>query len=657
MLGKNMISIRFKIHLLIAVFFAWSALACHAAGFQNVKVKVSPDNEISNPVPSVFAYGGNIWWIPSIFSAGVAQRILGMQRLGMTRISLGDQILTYATSREDLQRRLDAYPLNDFLRQYAQSGGRVLFILDGVPLWVSSNKSTRTFPNPDQKIFRMSPPADFEEWSKVVEMIVRHFNGKLGLNAYYESWNEPNWYYLGTTEQYHKQYYHSVLGARRADPRALIGGPGISEFLGVGTRGDPQGTEAEKRGMAKRYLEQRFAFRQFLDYASRTPIPELGLKKLPVDFFSWHSFYIDPTNYYRLVVPAIRSALGAAGYRTDTPLINTEWNIAAVPPYPEGNLNATEVGAAFVATSLLAMHETKMDDQIFQMYVDPGVSGYLGGTLTQSGIPRANFNAFRLFSLLKGQEIRVNTSDPWIKSAAFRDGTNIYLVVATFVPTPKMATETARIQSALQNAEFSKSIAAAELIGKQGLPEPFASKAREISQQNQRILREISEKAAVWKHGITLEIELSGMRTANGKITHYLIDSKHSNIYRDLPKAEKFLADRHGQIQQELSEELVTRLQDDGLPKDAAEHLRTLSKRQRPARELLAATPPAKREAVLKTLQQISRKANSLYNETILEIENWPSARLHEQTLSWPRSGNLQITSEPYAVHLFVLPQ
>ena len=652
-----MISIRPNVHIIIAVFCGCFALACRGAELLNVKVTVSPSNTISAQTPNVFGYGGNIWWIPSIFGAGVAQRILGMQRLGITRISLGDQILTYATSREDLQRRLDNYPLNEFLRRYTKSGGRVLFILDGVPLWVSSNKSTRTFPNPDQKIFRMSPPADFEEWSNVVETIVRHFNGKLGLNAYYESWNEPNWYYLGTTEQYHKQYYYSVLGARRADPRALIGGPGISEFLGVGTRGDPQETEAEKRSIAKRYLEQQFAFKQFLDYAGRTPLPELNLQRLPVDFFSWHSFYVDPTSYYGLAVPAIRSALGTAGYSANTPLINTEWNIAAVPPYPEGNLNANEVGAAFVATSLLAMHETKVDAQIFQMYVDPGVSGYFGGTFTQSGIPRANFNTFRLFSLLNGREVQAKTSDSWVKSVAFRDGTNIHLLVATFVPTPKMATETVRIQSALQNSEFAKSIAAAQFIGKQRLPEPFASKAREISERNQKALREISEKAAAWKQGITLEIELSGMPAASGNITHYLIDSKHSNIYRDLPKAEKFLSDRQKQIQRDLSEEFVTRLQEAGLPKTEAERLGTLSRNQRSAKELLAAAPPAKRETVLKTLQHISREASKRYSATILEIENWPSARLHEQTLSRPMSGNLKVASEPYAVHLFVLPQ
>ena len=38
-------------------------------------------------------------------------------------------------------------------------------------------------------------------------------------------------------------------------------------------------------------------------------MPELGLKRLPVDFFSWHAYYVEPSAYYRQVVPAIRSAL------------------------------------------------------------------------------------------------------------------------------------------------------------------------------------------------------------------------------------------------------------------------------------------------------------------------------------------------------------
>lgn len=643
-----------------AIVAACSALSCHGARGPEVRVEVSPGNAAGDQAPKVFGYGGNIWWIPAALEAGVAQRILGMESLGLTRISLGDQILTDAASMEDLRRRLENYPLNDFLRLYTKAGGKVLFILDGVPVWASSNKSTQKLPSPDQKIFRMSPPADFEEWSRVVETIVRHFNGKLGLNAYYESWNEPSWYYLGTTEQYHKQYYHSVLGARRADPGALIGGPGASEILTVGTRGDPQGTDAEKLRLTRRFHDQGYAFVQFLQYASRTPVPELGLKKLPVDFFSWHAYYVDPTNYYRLVVPAIRSALAQAGYPVNTPLINTEWNIAPEPPYPEGNLNATEVGAAFVATSLLTMHKAKVDGQIFQAYVDPGEAGvYLGGMFTQTGIPRANFQAFRLFSRLKGRELQTRTSDPWVNSAAFEDDANVYLMVAAFVPTPKMTANTVPIQSALTNEEFTRSVAAsaAQLIGRKELPEPLASKARQIGEHNKKIMDDATRKAASWKDGLTLEIELSGIRAAPRKVTHYLIDSIHSNIYRDLPKAEKLLAGLQGKLQREVPMKLLSRLQSAGVARETAERLLAASGNESAVGKVMSGMPADKREEVTRTVREISMEARNSFSEAMREIENWPSARLHEESLSWPSSGNLKITSEPYAVHLFVLPK
>lgn len=649
-----------RAHTHVACILAAIAACVSPAGMrasaQNVKVEVVTGESGADRVPRIFGYGGNIWRIPEVFGAGIAQRILSMNHLGITRISLGDQVLTDATSLEDLQRRLDNYPLNEFLQRYAKAGGRVLFILDGMPRWVSSNKSDRTFPNPDQKVYRMSPPDDFNGWSRVVETIVRHFNGKLGLNAYYECWNEPNWYYLGTTEQFHKQYYYSVLGARKADPRALIGGPSVSEFLGVGTRGDSE-RQANKAALAKLSLEQQFAFRRFLSYAGKTPVPELGLNKLPVDFFSWHSFYIDPTIYYQMVVPAIRAALVAAGYPGNTPLIDTEWNIAAVPPYPEGNLNANEVGAAFVATSLIAMHETGVNAQIFQMYLDPGVEGYAGGTFTYSGIPRANFNTFRLYSMLKGRELKTRSSDPWVKSVAFHDGKNIYLMVATFVPTTKMTAETVRIYSALSNAELAKSIAAAGAAGGSGVPEPLAGKVREAGERNKKLLDEIRQKAVAWKSGLTLDIALSGGRAPNGPVAHYVIDSQRSNIYRDLAKATQLLAQRREQIRRELADGLGTRLQSAGVSQDIAERIRSQAQDPRRGANPLAAVPADKREGVAKVLQQSAQEALARYSEALREIENWPSAQLHQEAATWPSSGNLRIRSEPYAVHLFVLPE
>lgn len=255
------------------------------ASTPSVKVKMSVDTHGAKSPPSVLGYSGNVWYIPNAFEAGVADKILGMNRLSIARISLGNQIFADATSFDDLEKRLNNYPLDEFLRRFSAAGGRVLFILEGTPRWLSSEKSTKKISGPDVEAFRMSPPQDYREWSRVVEAIVRHFNGKLGLNAYYECWNEPNYYYRGTPDEFFKQYYYSVLGARKADSHALIGGPSVSEILTVGTAGTKQDTPQDKLQLLTRFLEQQYFFKQFLDFSSRTPIPELGLKRLPVDFF------------------------------------------------------------------------------------------------------------------------------------------------------------------------------------------------------------------------------------------------------------------------------------------------------------------------------------------------------------------------------------
>jgi hypothetical protein len=185
-----------------------------------------------------------------------------------------------------------------------------------------------------------------------------------------------------------------------------------------------------------------------------------------------------------------------------------------------------------------------------------------------------------------------------------------------------------------------KSLAAAQLLGKKPLPEPFAGKAREIGERNQKALQGASAKAAAWKNGITLELELPGIR-GGSDIRHYLIDSRHSNIYPDLPKAERFLAERHRRMQQDLSDTRV-----------AAD-----ARARKPGTDLLSAVPADKRDAAAKVLVRTSQEARGQFGDMLREIENWPSARLHEDTVKWPASGNLRIASEPYAVHLFVIPQ
>lgn len=625
----------------------------------SVSVKMAVDARGVKSPPSVLGYSGNVWRIPEVFEAGVADKILGMNRLSIARISLGDQILAEATGLDDLEKRLDNYPLDEFLRRYTAAGGRVLFILDGVPRWLSSDKSIIKVQGPDQEAFRMSPPQDYREWSRVVEAIVRHFNGKLGLNAYYECWNEPNYYYRGTPDDFFKQYYYSVLGARKADSRALIGGPSVSEFVGVGTAGTKQDTPQDKLRLLTRFLEQQYFFKQFLDFAGHTPIPELGLKRLPVDFFSWHSFYIDPTTYYQAVVPTIRRALVVAGYPEATPLINTEWNIAAVPPYPEGNINANEVDAAFVATTLISMHETGVHGQAFQMFVDPGTEGYFGGTFSNAGIPRANFNTFRLFSWLSGKEVPVQTTDPWVKSVAYSDGKKAYLLVSTFVPTVKMMEETLKIRSTLENAVFSKALLDGKhvesLMKGKPLPEPLTKTAARISEAKKAYLHDYAQKAESWRNGLELNIELAGAKHGPEKVERYLIDAEHSNVYKDIGRAEKLLMQKTMQLRERsMNQKIMAGMQQLGLAQKDIERFRLEMRSSKSVQGALWVVPPEKRSGVKQIFEDAYRELHAGYKEALEEVENWPSARLHRETVTWPSNGNYKINVEPYSVQLFV---
>lgn len=634
---------------------------CIAAGLapasaQAVRVDVDASTTIASEAPRSFGFSGNVWVVPPSFDVAVGSRTLGMPTEGITRVSLGDSILEHATSLDDLRKRLEQFALNDFLLGYAARGGRVMLILDGTPLWLSSNSDTSRVEGPNQPRFRMSPPRDYRGWSDVVQAIVQHFNGKLGLDAYYEAWNEPSYYYYGTTGQFMQQYYYSVLGARRADPKALVGGPGTSEFLGAGTAAAPQDL-ADAVRLLTLSLQQRFFFRQFLEQAAATPVPELGLARLPVDFFSWHAFYFDPARYYGVVVPYVRDALEQAGYPRSTPMLTTEWNIAPLPPYAEGDINANHVDAAYVAASLIAMNEAGVEGQSFQMYMDPGVDGYYGGMLTSAGIARANFHAFSLFAGLRGRQVSVTTGDPWVKATAFVDAGKAYVLVASYVPTRKMIANTEGLADFLANRDLEQQIVGAnqvQALASGQLPEPFAS-AVAAADQATRARVEAAVDRASQRTETTIELGVSGLlgfEPAN--VTRYLIDSKHGNVFPDLAAANSLLA---ASLTPPEGEEawLQGVLAGAGMTPEESAVLVPALQAGTPLDQVLAQFPADRRDAVMQALRDVVDAVVQRYVAGLAEVDKMPSAQMDVTRFSWPAAGALTVTSEPHSVQLFVL--
>ncbi len=93
---------------------------------------------------------------------------------------------------------------------------------------------------PYSKIFTgwAYPPKDYNKWRELVYQWVKHSVERYGKKEveswYWEVWNEPNGYWKGTQQEYHKLYDYAADGLKRALPTARIGGLDIAGTSSTG---------------------------------------------------------------------------------------------------------------------------------------------------------------------------------------------------------------------------------------------------------------------------------------------------------------------------------------------------------------------------------------------------------------------------------------
>ncbi|MGH1454770.1 MAG: GH39 family glycosyl hydrolase [Paracoccaceae bacterium] len=380
----------------------------------------------SNATARVFAFGGGVWRVPKVMR--LAEPTLeALGHGGTTRAALAWELLAQAKSPEHAAQLLQSYPLNAFLKNHAAKGGTVIITLDATPLFLAMDRSAKQLA--DGPAWAKSPIASEQGWADLTTVIVRHFKS-LGINAIYEVWNEPDHALRGSVKDYIRLYRATTLGARRADPRARIAGPAVSDWMSVTSDG-------------RRFVAD------FIAGAAQTPVPQLGLNRLPVNALTYHSFNRVPGEHHARVMADMRALMQAAGYKMP-PVYNTEWNIAAEPPYPEGDLNGVFPNAAHIGATLIAMANAGLRGQVFQMMVDPGGDGYHAGVLTAAGTPRAAYHAFALARpLAAGQLHRVETDSAVVTAMASKRGNKTHVLVAVFPPTDLMLIRNAMEETAM----------------------------------------------------------------------------------------------------------------------------------------------------------------------------------------------------------------
>jgi xylan 1,4-beta-xylosidase len=271
------------------------------------------------------------------------------------------------------------------------------------------------------------PPKDYSRWAELVHQWVKHSVERYGQAEverwYWEVWNEPNiFYWRGTPEEYQKTYDFAADAVRRALPTAKVGGPHVA---GTRTPG------------ATKFL------RDFLEHCLHGQNFATGKMGSPLDFVAFHA-----KGEPRFVEGHVRTGMGpqlrdidrgfevVASYPElkGKPIIIGESDpdgCAACPStvYPQngyrnGPLYASYTAASFARKYALAeRHKVNFEGAVtwaFEFEDQPYFAGFR--VLSTNGVPLPVLNVFRMFGLMGGERLAVESTGELGLDKIQRDG-------------------------------------------------------------------------------------------------------------------------------------------------------------------------------------------------------------------------------------------
>ncbi|MBN1413253.1 MAG: hypothetical protein JW969_20600 [Spirochaetales bacterium] len=260
----------------------------------------------------------------------------------------------------------------------------------------------------------IKPPTDIEKWARVCLNIVRHYNDgwangfHYGIK-YWEIWNEPDLnpkntddlmnFWSGSAQQYFELYNITAALLKNHDPLLKIGGPGLA-------------------------LDMEFAG-NFLKNCRE--------KRVPLDFFSWHSYQSEPYQLFHRT-GEIERFLKKNGFSHVESHVN-EWNYFPGEWLPMisdigyakkimARMGSME-GAAFVAMALIYLQNTTVDVSNFYSGArdgDPEIWWQGFGMFDDTGKPKKNYHVFKAFSAMLDTPGLIGLSRPDRQNFAWMAG-------------------------------------------------------------------------------------------------------------------------------------------------------------------------------------------------------------------------------------------
>ena len=259
------------------------------------------------------------------------------------------------------------------------------------------------------------PPKDYKKWADLVYEWVRHSVQRYGKKEveswYWELWNEPNiGYWHGTIQEYCKLYDYTADAVKRALPTAKMGGPHST---------------SPSAGSGPMFL------RTFLKHCTSDTNYVTGKIGAPLDFIGFHA-----KGAPRVVEGHVRMGISnqlkdiSRGFQIvdsfstlrHLPIIIGESDpegcaacgMATNPEnaYRNGTMYSSYTAASFARKYLLADH-FKINflgavSWSFEFENQPWFYGFRD--LATNGVNKPVLNVFRMFGMMKGRRVEVNSN-------------------------------------------------------------------------------------------------------------------------------------------------------------------------------------------------------------------------------------------------------
>lgn len=618
---------------LVVLAAAWCALPAAAQG--NAPVKVEVDAQRGAPMPELMRAG--VFTFKPEPPEQALRPWLAEMRPGVVEIDIGGRVFQQAEDAEDVLQRTRA--LLPLLKRIRAAGGEPLLAITRIPLWLSSRPGAlETVEGDVVPKGSIVAPRDGNEWASLVARFTAELKQGLGRTPDIKiGWEPDQSAWQGTEAEFFAFYRDTARGVKRADPAARVGGPSVSAlYNGKGGESAPP------------------MLPRFLRYAADTPVAELRLGRLPVDFVVWHQFGTEPVLAWDMAARQVRAWLKDSGYPETTPLLIGEWSSWYAWPKPASPEQDQPALAAYIVASMAAMQRAGIARAAFTSLVEQReVEGqpFIGsfGLFTNQFIKKPSYWAFQALGRLGGTQLPARSADPLVSVIAGKPSEReVAVLVAVSTPNERSLQRTmiAKALAAGVSVEQLKrdldsrqieglasgDVRAEDLRAGDEVKRAIASASAEVAPLARR-------SRALRAQPRSVSVELAGFDAAGAGVEIWRIDSRHANAYALRERIGSYLQQRLAQEKQALPQGLTRRLEQRGYKPGELESFKQVMNARNRERALASRAAPERR-----TLRAMADESQDYIHERLAavgqEINAWPELQFRPDDRPPARQGN-----------------